>query len=367
MDRTQLKTAILGLNEKGQLALEAATDSQYMCIQALADKDIGLAGEYADRYKCTAYDDYRQLITQNELDCLIVAEDMHVCEEYVRMAIQKKINILKFPPPARNFEEAAELVSLAQEQNITFAIANTLRFAQSFAELHRLLSTVGDKQSEAESPARTPGERPEAFLISAEYCSTKIGGQPNPSWMDDAKLAGGGVLLYGCYQIIDEIVWNFSLPQQIYALAASTASDKRQRQYQTEDIVAVTMKFNDGLLGSITASRDAHTSDGCSVLKIFTKGKSIAVNRKRLVINDNTGGAGIVHEYPDSRAECMGRLLENFSLAILSPEEHKLSGTAQENLSNMAFIEAAYLSARTGSPEEPARVVKMPQFDKPNV
>ena len=52
-------------------------------------------------------------------------------------------------------------------------------------------------------------------------------------------------------------------------------------------------------------------------------------------------------------------LLENFAASVTSPETTKLCSSARENLENMAVIESAYLSARTGFPEEPGRILQM--------
>ena len=51
--------------------------------------------------------------------------------------------------------------------------------------------------------------------------------------------------------------------------------------------------------------------------------------------------------------------LESFARSLLSPGEHKLTSSGRENLKNMAVIESAYLSARTGFPEEPGRILQM--------
>jgi hypothetical protein len=55
-------------------------------------------------------------------------------------------------------------------------------------------------------------------------------------------------------------------------------------------------------------------------------------------------------------------LLKDFAMSILLPEENKLTSSGRENLKGMAVIEAAYLSARTSMPEEPARVLQMSQL-----
>ncbi|MHC4913573.1 MAG: Gfo/Idh/MocA family protein, partial [Planctomycetota bacterium] len=139
MSENKLKTAVLGLNDEGQLLLKAASKSNYFQIKAVADKDTKLAESMAEEYNCAAYDDYRQLIIQNQFDCLLVAAGMHSCDEYIRMAIKKKFNVLKLAPAARNFEEASQFVRLAEDENIKFAVANPSRFAQSFIALQEFL------------------------------------------------------------------------------------------------------------------------------------------------------------------------------------------------------------------------------------
>ena len=69
-----MKTAILGLDEGGRLLLEAAGRVDCLQIHAVADKDTNLAENIAGECECAAYDDYRQLVIQNDLDCLLVAE-----------------------------------------------------------------------------------------------------------------------------------------------------------------------------------------------------------------------------------------------------------------------------------------------------
>jgi hypothetical protein len=55
----------------------------------------------------------------------------------------------------------------------------------------------------------------------------------------------------------------------------------------------------------------------------------------------------------------MKMTLENFGSHLLWPDKNHLVSPAADNLKNMAFIEAVYLSARTGMPEQPGRILKM--------
>jgi predicted dehydrogenase len=346
MQDTRLKTAVLGLNDKGQILLKEAAATGYFQIQAVADKDAKLAEKIAAEYNCTAYDDYRQLIIQNQLDCLLVAAGIHSCDEYLRAPMKKKINILKLAPPARNFEEAAGFVRLAEEENIKFAVANTNRFAQSFLALRQFLQE---------------GRIEQISLISAA-CS--FGDQVHPVWQTDPKLAGGGVLLHNCYEMIDQIVWNFAAPQQVYSLNTNTAGDRKQRFFLTEDTAVVMMKFADTLIGNLMAGRTFGTRQ--EFLKVYGRDKILTVSDTQFTVSDSLGQVSEEYKYSDDEICRMKKLLENFALSILSPDNNKLCSSARENLRNMAVIESAYLSARTGMAEEPGRILKMAQTEPAN-
>ena len=341
MGEGKLNTAILGLNQSGQLLLQASEAVDYLEVRAVADKDTNLAEKIAGQYKCDFYDDYRQLIIQNQLDCLLVAAPIHSCDEYVRMAMKKKFNILKLAPPARDFEEAAELVKLAEEHDIKFAVGNPSRFARSYVELRKLLDE---------------GKVEHAFLITA-FCN--IGDNEQPGWKTDPKLAGGGVLLQDCYRIIDQVVSSFDMPQQVYSLNTNQAQDKQQRSYLTEDTAVVTMKFSDTFIGSFTATRRADAGPKEELIRLYGKDIILSISDTHLAVSDGLGKVDREFQYDDDELFCTAEMLKNFAKSILSPATNKLCSSGSENLKNMAVIESAYLSARTGFPEEPARILQL--------
>ena len=347
MSENRLKTAVLGLNDRGRLLLKAASQNEHFQIQAVADKDTNLTESAAEQYKCAGYDDYRQLIIQNQFDCLLVADAMHNCDEYIRTAMRKKFNILKLTPAASDFEEAAAFVRLAEDENIKFVIANTNRFAQSFLAFRDFLQEGRIKQ---------------VFLITA---ACNVGEQQHPSWQADPKLAGGGVLLHNCYEIIDQIVWNFDIPQQVYSLNTNTAGDRGQRLYLTEDTAVVTMKFTDTTFGNLIVSKAFGA--GQEFLKVYGKDKILTVSNTQLVIGNALGRVDEQLKYDDDELICITKLLKNFALSILLPDKNKLCSSGRENLKNMAVIESAYLSARTGFPEEPGRILKIAQLEPTSI
>jgi predicted dehydrogenase len=337
MGERKLKTAVLGLDDAGKLLLESACELGHFHIQAVADRDPAIAQMFADQYNCAAYDDYRRLVMQNQLDCLLVAAPIHTCDEHLRTAIKKKFNILKLPPPARSLEEAAEFVRLSDDENVKFAVANPARFAPALPELLQ----------------QCPREQ--VFLLTA---ACHLHPQHRPSWENDPKLAGGGVLLHRCFGIIDLIVSQFDMPQQVYALTTNWAHDRQQRFYRTEEAALVTMKFSDSLIANLIACPANGADPQPQTISVYTADKVLTVSENGLTGNNRQEQRA--DEWPPAGQGllAMKKVLENFALSILSPDNVVLSSTVRENLRNMAVIESAYLSARTAMPEEPARVLR---------
>lgn len=340
MEQGKLTTAVLGLSGRGLLLTQAALRTGHFEIRAVADTDAGLLQKTSDELHCAAYDDYRQLVIQNQLDCLLVAADIHTCGEHIRTAMKKKFNVLKLAPPARDFEEAAELVKLADSEGVKFAVANHARYAPSFVAAHDVLQQ---------------GQLEHIYLIEA-FCT--IDDCDRPAWRSDPKLAGGGVLLHECYCLIDQILWNFPVPQQVYSLATNQTPDKQQRLYLTEDTAIVSMRFSDSLIGNLTAVQREGAGPKQRSLRVYGKDKILSATSQRFSLSI---AEQIIEESAcdDDQFTTLAKVLDNFGLSLLTPEQCVLTSTARENLKNMALIKSAYLSAMTGFPEEPLRILNM--------
>ncbi len=92
---------------------------------------------------------------------------------------------------------------------------------------------------------------------------------------------------------------------------------------------------------------------------LYGKDDVLTVNNTQLTVSDGLGQITEELKYDDDKCFCLAELLKNFALSVLSPDKNKLCSSGRENLKDMAVIESAYLSARTGFPEEPNRILQM--------
>jgi predicted dehydrogenase len=341
MDTKKIKTAFLGITEKDQSLLETVWDNKSFRIAALAGNNQELVENFAGRYECAGFDDFRQLVVRNELDLLVVTAPIHLCEDYVKTAMKKGINILKLMPPALDFEQTVEFMQIAQKQKVKYFVANPFRFSPALGSIAEHVSL---------------GDNNESYLVRC-LCSAPVKlDEPAQRWLNDPKLAGGGVFLRDCYHLIDLIVSNFGLPQQVFCLTTNHAPDKQQRLSITEDTATVQMKFSDTLMCSLVASR--RFGPASTSVTVHTSRNFVTFTGETIRINDNSGDIVKEEKFEAEPREQLEKMLQGIATALLEPGRNQTNPNTR-NLKNMALIEAAYLSSRTAMPEEPHKVLEM--------
>jgi predicted dehydrogenase len=346
----KLKTASLGLGRRAPELLDLACSTGLYEIISVADSVLTNAEQFAQKYNCTAFDDYRQFVLQNDIDVLIVAEPLYKCAEYVRTAINKKCNIIKLVPAATNFELAAELINLAEKNNVKYITAAPARFAPGFERLCDYLKTIDHRQL--------------CFVNVCALFGSNFFQPIAPDQQADAKLSGGGVLLNDCFELLSLIIENFSLPQQIYALMTSRTADRKAKQYLSEDTATASLVFSDGLIGTFLAVNQAGSNNTAPV-RIYGAQQSIIATPNRLAVIDSTGAIINENKYPLKPEKCITEMFIDIGRALLEPDKYKLRNNWQLDLATMALIEAAYLSAKTGTSESPRRFVEMAEKKNP--
>lgn len=349
MTSGKLKTACLGVNARTVGLLESACSTGLYEIVSVADSNLANATHASQTYNCTAFDDYRQFILQNQPDVLIVAEPLNKCAEFVKTAINKKCHILKLIPTAPNFELASELINLAKKNNVKYVTASPSRFAPGFERLGDYLRS---------------NDRRQFYFVN--MCAA-FGGdffQPISSYAQaEQKNSGGGVLLNDCFEMLSLLIENLSLPQQIYALITNQSPDKKAKQYFGEDTVTASLVFSEGLIGTFLAAKQTG-SGSISPVRIYGSQQNITATPNRLAVYDGSDNLIAEHKYPLKAEKCITEMFIDFGRALLEPEKYKLRNSARLDLATMALIEAAYLSAKTGMPESPARFFEISEKEK---
>jgi predicted dehydrogenase len=348
MSALKLKVGLLGLGPSGQTHLKALAQLDAFELVAIADRDKARAEKFAAQVQCPAFDDYRQFILQNSFDCLIVSEGLHHCLEHVRLAIKKKSHVLKWAPMARGFAEAAELASLAADEQVRLDVADPLGYCGRFSQVRLRLS---DKTQERPFLIRALWETGTSPCQAAGHRTT---GQA--AWMTDRQSAGGGVLLYEGYGLIHVLVGGLGLPQQVYCLSRSHASDKAL-PFLAEDVALLSLRFGEGLFAELVLIRHRDDRPGCRQITVYAKDGRMTTEclsplaAAPLPLEGRSGC---------DEGDLALRLLGDYADSLRDPEGRPFGSDTRANLDVMAVVEAAYVSSQTGSPESPSRILTRP-------
>jgi predicted dehydrogenase len=347
MTERTLKIAAIGLTESARGLLDIAFDSGVYDIVAVADTRQEHLEVCRRRFECPVFTDYRQLIIATDANYLLFGEPTHQSIDFIQLALQEGFHVLKMLPPALNFTQLTELYRLAKKKERLFVTMQEGRFRLPFEHIRNHLTSEEDNQSWhlVSAVCHVPMDEPEADM----------------RWLTDPNMAGGGVLLHNCYDLIDELLLCFGLPQKVYALTINQAPDRQQRMSLTEDTAIVTMQFTDALIAQICASRTLGPAR--RHLRVHGNEQHLTATEEEVVLYTNDGILQEQKTYTADAVSSRKRMMENLANFSLSPKTCKLYPAHGFDLYTMAVIDAAYLSTRTGMAENPSRILNLADID----
>jgi len=344
MEVKQLSIAFCGLNPKGIEVLTIVSGLPEYRIAAVFGSDREQTERVAQRYGCLGFNDLRQLVLKTKPDILVVSSQLQPPTDILNVAIENNVHIIKIPPAALDFAACAELITSAAKHGVCFVTANPCRFAPGFSALQKYFN-------------ENPQDRENTYLIEAVGKFSTDTSHADNRWLSDPQLAGGGVLLRECYNLIQEMIISFSLPECVYTLKSNLAPDKTQRMSLTEDCAVVSMRFSDKLMGNIIANRTCHKCE--QSIRLYCPDKYISVRPASLKITDLDGNLISEMTGPEDYKMIYEKIIADVAMQILDKNYTSALANERQTLMTMAFIEACYLSSKTGMPETPDKMLKI--------
>lgn len=326
----RLKVALIGLSGVGTEYLSAIQSDDQFTLLAVADTDAEVLRRQTEATSLRAYQDYRSLVVetaQSGLDLLFVALEPFQSIDYLELAAARGIGVFHKAPPARTVEEARRLVRWFDEGECPLVVSRPWQFDPAFDQLRHPEDSVG------------------RIYAGSAAVRTADG---STGWRGDSLRAGSGVLLNGAYQQVDMLVHLMGMPIFVDAQCCTAVAPGKACNYDTEDAAQLAMRFTGERIAAVTASRNA-AEPFWQVTLIGERG-AIDLDADRMVLRSSGGGPPECHTV---QTPCrVGPAISAFGATRLTGMQNAAS-TAKEHLATMAVIEAAYLSAKTGTPESP--------------
>jgi len=197
-----VRLGIIGLGYIGQIHLRHALRIPNLRVVAVSDQSKKALAKVKGSAVRKTYINYENLLEDPEVDAVIIALPIQLHLQCSKQAAEAGKDIFLEKPMARNIEEAKEIISTAQDNNIKLMMGYPYRFSQSFRNLKTDIEkgVLGDVEI---AYATFMGSGP--FMHRAEGY-TPI---PVPEWWFKKELTGGGVLVDLGSHLINLLRWYF--------------------------------------------------------------------------------------------------------------------------------------------------------------
>ncbi|HTN63382.1 MAG TPA: Gfo/Idh/MocA family oxidoreductase [Devosia sp.] len=230
-----LRVGLLGLGGIG--ARHAAAIGQLgdrMRLVACCGRDPDRTAGFAGRFVAAPFTNFDRMLTEAKLDLLIVALPPYAHDGEVEAAARAGIHLLVEKPIALDLDRATAM--LAASQSVVAACGFMYRFGAAV--------TRWDALAAAGSTGR-------AGHFSGSFHSNALHA---PWWRSRAQ--SGGQMVEQLIHIVDLARHTLGMPQTVYARAANLFH-AAVPGYDSEDVSAIILGYEDGRIGLLHASNAA--------------------------------------------------------------------------------------------------------------
>ena len=125
MQRTKIRTAVIGAGKMGALHARVYHQLPQSDFVAIVDKDIEKAQKPAKKYKCSAFADCTEIL--DKVDAVTIATPTVTHYGLAKMFIENDIAVMIEKPLAADVEQGRKIVELAKKQNCVAAVGHSER------------------------------------------------------------------------------------------------------------------------------------------------------------------------------------------------------------------------------------------------
>ncbi len=296
-------------------------------VVAVASRDLGRAQAFAADFGIPrAYDDYAELLADDEVEAVYIALPNNLHAEWAIRAAQAGKHVLCEKPLALNAAEAEAMVAAADEAEVLLMEAVMYRFHPRMREAAAQIQT---------------GVIGMPLLLRASFCFT-MADQAN--YRNDPDLGGGALLDVGMYDV-NVARWLLA-EEPLTALATGILAESG-----VDASVSGLLTFPSGALAHIQCSFASAEHQGLDV--VGTGGVMEIARPFTAWRNDESSIALMVRNEPEEiifpPADPYAIMLEHFADCVRGDDEPWLP--AEDGISTMRVLDALRRSLASGRSE----------------
>ncbi|SDC35398.1 Predicted dehydrogenase [Shouchella lonarensis] len=255
----KLKLGIIGCGQITEKHCQALASVDQIAVKALSDLSrermhhiaYKVANEQTRHTFISLYDDYRQMLANEELDIILVATSSGVHAEMVQNALEAGKHVIVEKPLALSLSESRLLSQLAKDKRRLLLVCYQRRYMNAMMKLKGMINEglLGEIYY---GVGTITVNRSEEYYEQVPWRGT---------WAQD-----GGMLVNQGIHIVDLLVWLLGDVSQVYG------NMMRVKPYkETEDVAFGLLHFKNGAHGLIEANTISLPNHNDCSLKIFAE------------------------------------------------------------------------------------------------
>jgi predicted dehydrogenase len=335
-----LKIGVVGAGAIAQRNAREAVNSQMAEIVGIYDVNQKAAGDMARALSSRVFPSYEELLEKSGAEAVLLSTPHHLHRPQAMKAAERGKHILVEKPMANNLVEASDIIRECKRNGVSLTVNYSFRYLSKIRRAKKLID------------GGALGEITGVQILSHQfkdpgYWSGARSNSPD-DWRCLREKSGGGYLIMNVCHAIDYIYYLTGLKAlRVYSEYANQSSPG-----DVEDVVSVTCRFNNGAIGTISAS---------SILRGMEQGEEIIWGTNGTVVLNTEGLSfystrpiegmrpGKMHKVKNlPEVNWTAEWVKGFVVAVREGRDPEV--TFREGWENLAFITSAYESLEHNKP-----------------
>ncbi len=252
MTTDPFRVGIVGCGAMGIEHAEALANTRTVQLVAVSDRDPSRAAALGRRFAVAAETSVESLVSQHDLDGVIVATPTMDHVASARLAAAAGKHVLLEKPAALTLDDLASIESACDDAGVTLMIGQTMRFDEVVGSAHAAC---------ADGAIGNP--------VYVNWVSNTSRRWPGGwrGWQTNAALSGG-MALHLAIHSIDLALWILgNVPEQVYAMGSNVANPA----LEVHDFMQIGIRCRDGS-NALLESQSTLAEAGASYLGLRVVG-----------------------------------------------------------------------------------------------
>lgn len=297
---------------------------------AICDLDRNKVLEFIKNTNIRGYPSLNELLKfEKNIDAALVVLPHDQYLPVIRLLAERKINILKEKPLARNIKEAEEIVSIVENSGIKMMITVQRRFSDLYKIFNLLKNSIGN-----------------IYSIYIEYSLSLFKLDKSfQGWRADKEKSGGGAVLDLGYHVIDLLVWLFGLPNNISSIISYNSLPNQD--YQTEDTAKILFDYTGetgNKIGGSALMSKIYSRKG-EKFQVFGSEGIISLEDNTISLLDLEKNIIESHTY-NNKKQSVQKQFDYFIDCIKNNKKIESDFNYKTHINHMKFIDSVYIADR---------------------